>query len=180
MDKKNIGILFPASKKFGGTFQYALSIAGSLLKYSKNYDYTLIYYEKDVPDLLDHNKDKTASYNSVLLSTEKTSLPKKIALFANLITGKKIFNAVKNDEAGIIKKYKIDLLVIPFPSLFGYRNEIPYIITIPDIMHKYFPKLPEYPFRARLRRDIEYTNAARYSVLTVGDSNQGIEDIHNS
>ena len=178
MSKKNIGILFPASKKFGGTFQYALSIAGSLLKYSKNYNYTLIYYDKDVPDLLTYGTNETVNYNSVLLSTEKTPLFKKIALFTNLITGRKIFNATKNDEANIIKKYKINLLIIPFPSLFGYRNEIPYIITIPDLMHKYFPKLPEYPFKVRLRRDIEYTNAAKYSVFTVGDSNQGIEDIH--
>ncbi len=85
----------------------------------------------------------------------------------------------KNDETLKLKDYNIEILIIPFPSLFGFRNNIPYIVSIPDLMHKYYPDFPEYSLKEKLRRNIEYKNAAKYSVLTVVDSQQGADDLYN-
>ena len=174
--KKNIGILFPFSKSYGGTVQYTLGVADSLVKYSNKFNYTIIYYDKDIPNYL---TSKNIDIKEIYITSAKTPPMKIIALFSNLVLNKKIFNMKKNDEISRLKDHNIDMLVIPFPSLFGFRNNIPYIVTIPDMMYRYFPNLPEYPLKVRIRRDIEYKNASKQSALTIVDSLQGKNDLNN-
>lgn len=186
-NKKNIAILFPASKEFGGTYQYAISILYSLANFSKKYNLFAIYYNKDDLEyfnynFIDNKKENiekfTSKYKVLTIKIKNTPLIKKIAMFLNLVLNLKLFNMQINHEKELLNKHNIDLLIIPYPSLFGYRNQIPYIVTIPDIMHKYFPNLPEYTFKVRLRRDFEYKYCAKHSILTIGDSIQGINDIN--
>ncbi|MDI3545105.1 MAG: hypothetical protein PWP68_522 [Rikenellaceae bacterium] len=173
MDRINIGILFP-SLKGGGVFQYALSIYYSLIKFSTKYNYYLISAE-NFDQLINFNP---AGVNSIFIPTIKASLTNKIGVIFNLIFNRDIFNTHKSEEISSLKERKIALLIIPFPSLFGFRNKIPYIVSIPDLMHKYYPSFPEYPLKARLLRDIVYKNSAKYSVLTIVDSHQGLNDLN--
>jgi glycosyltransferase involved in cell wall biosynthesis len=95
----------------------------------------------------------------------------KLLLNLNLDTRNK-------SDLSIIRQNNIELLVIPFPSLFGFRNDFPYIVVIPDLMHKYYPSFPEYNLRERVTRDIIYKNAAKHSKLTVVDAQQGVDDLN--
>ena len=170
----NIGILFPPTKSVGGVFQYALSIADSLINCSDKFQYYIIHYDTENPDRflnLKSNKVKLVS-----IQRNFTSLIKKIPSLFNLVFGNNVFSVRKSYL--VLENAKIDFLIIPFPSLFGFGNGIPYIASIPDLMHKYYPDFPEYSLKERLTRDIVYKYSARYSVLNVVDSQQGLEDLH--
>lgn len=174
--KINIGIIFPFSKSYGGIFQYTLSIADSLISYSDKYNYILIHnYPKNIEYLVSLKLKSTDVLN---LPTTQSSAWKKAAILINFLFGRKILNMGDIAETSCIRNNNIKLLIIPFPSSFGFRNNIPYITTIPDLMHKYFPKFPEYPFLERIKRDISYKNAAKNSVITVVDSKQGEDDLY--
>ena len=146
-----------------------------MTKYSDKFDYTLIYYDPDNTKYLMNFNSKKVDFISI--ASANTPLIKKLALFLNLVLNINIFNMKKSNETSLLKEHNIKLLIIPFPSLFGYRNNIPYIVSIPDLMHKYYPNFPEYPLKVRLRRDIEYKNAAKHSILTIVDSKGGAEDL---
>jgi len=170
----NIGILFPPTKSIGGVFQYALSIADSLINYSNKFQYCIVHYDTENPSYF--LKTKSNEMPFIFIQHKFIPLTKKVFYFLNLVLGNNFF-PVKKSYA-VLKNAKVDFLVIPFPSLFGFGNEIPYIASIPDLMHKYYPNFPEYPLKDRLTRDIVYKYSARYSVLSVVDSQQGVEDLH--
>lgn len=170
----NIGILFPPTKSGGGVFQYTLSIAESLINYSNKFQYCVVHYDTENPSCFLNTKSNEMHFISI--QHKFIPLTQKIFYFLNLVLGNNFF-PVKKSYA-VSKNAKVDFLVIPFPSVFGFSNEIPYIASIPDLMHKYYPDFPEYPLKERLTRDIIYKYAARYSVLSVVDSQQGLEDLH--
>lgn len=147
-----------------------------MIKYSNKFNYTIIYYDTENIKYLTYQK--SANVNLIFIPSAETPLLKKLALLSNLALNCNTFNMKKNKEVSELKKCDIKILIIPFPSLFGYRNNIPYIVTIPDLMYKYYPNFPEYPLKVRIRRDIEYKNAAKHSVLTVVDSLQGADDLY--
>lgn len=169
----NIGILVPFSKG-GGIFQYALSVADGLIKYSNKFNYYII--SADSAESL--NRFNSTSVNFVSIPSRESSVINKISLIFNLVLDRSIFNMQKSEEISQLKERKIALLIIPFPSLFGFRNKIPYIVSIPDVMHKYYPSFPEYPLIERLMRNIVYKYAAKHSILTVVDAHQGADDLN--
>ena len=171
----NVGILLPSAVG-GGVFQYALSIADSLIKYSDRFNYYIIYYDTDSLNYLCNLN--LHSVSSLFIPLRKSSFLGKIGLLFNLAVGGNIFYERKDRETSKLKESNIQLLIIPFPSLFGFCNEIPYIVSIVDLMHKYYPHFPEYPLKERLIRDVVYKNATKYSVLTIVDDQQGMDDLH--
>jgi len=168
----NVGILMPLPKG-GGIFQHALSIAYSLTKYSNKFNYKIIYYDNTPINWLKNQHSNEKDF--IFLSSKRSSLIKKIKLLFNLIL---LNTPPKNETKPQLKNANIQLLVIPFPSLFGLHNNIPYIVAIPDLMHRYYPAFPEFPLKARITRDIIYKYASKYSILTIVDDNQGIEDLN--
>lgn len=73
----------------------------------------------------------------------------------------------------------IDLLLIPFPGLFGFMNDLPYVICISSLPHKYYSKPPIGPtFSKRIIWNIVNKNAAKYSVLNTVDSERGMDDLN--
>lgn len=174
MNKKNIGILFPYLKTFGGTFQFTLSVADSLIRYSDRFNITIIHYNKDMPGLLKGSQ----KIDFIHLSTAEIPMNKKVAFLVNQFIGKRVFDMRKAEEISAFSNNKIDMLIIPYPSIFGYRNNIPYIVSIPDVMYKYFKGLPEFPISTRIRRNIEYGSAIKHSIFTIVDSGQGAKDLN--
>ena len=170
----NIGILFPPTKFGGGVFQYALSIAESLVNYSDKFQYYVIHYDTENPSYFLNAKSNETQFISI--QHKFIPLATKVFFLLNLVLGNNFF-PVKKSYA-VSERPEVDFLVIPFPSLFGFNDEIPYIASIPDLMHKYYPDFPEYSLKERLTRDIVYKYSARYSVLSVVDSQQGFEDLH--
>lgn len=171
----NIGIFIP-SVRVGGVFQYALSIADSLIKYSNKFNYNIIHYDTEGLNwLVNPNRD---SIKFISIPIRKSSLMDKIRVVFNLSLNRNILEMPKNSEVSQLKDANIEFLIIPFPSLFGFQNKVPYIVSIPDLMHKYYPSFPEYPLKERLMRDMVYKNAARHSVLAVVDDSQGVTDLN--
>lgn len=172
---ENIGIVISENKD-GGMFQYALAIADSLIKYSNKYNYKAISYSSKnfnwlayaISDNIDH----------VFIPYKKSSLIKKIKIIFNLAISNNFIDVQNNEIISQIKNHQVKLLITPSPSLLGYKNKIPYIVSIPDIMHKYYPSFPEYPLKERIMRNIVYENASKHSLFAVVDSKQGREDLN--
>jgi len=171
---ENIGILI--SEKGGGIFQYGLSIADSLIKYSNKYNYKIITYSSESLNWLVYIK--SGNVDHVFISNKKHSLKNKIKIIFNLVISNNFINVQNNEIISQIKNHQIKLLIMPFPSLLGYENKIPYIVSIPDIMHKYYPSFPEYPLKERILRNIVYKNASKHSIFSIVDSQQGGEDLN--
>lgn len=173
--KKNIAILFPSSKS-QGIFQHALSIADSLVNYSDKFNYYIFHYDSENPKKFLKIKN-LEDIQFISLDSSLNSCTGKLKLLINVLLGKPLFSINKYNR-DILKNIHADLLIIPFPLLFGFENKIPYIVFIPDIMHKYYPGFPEYPFLGRIKRDIVYRHSAKSSLLSAVDSQQGFEDLH--
>ncbi len=172
----NIGILFPPSTLGGGIFQYALSIVDSLTKYSNKYNYNIIHYDTESLNwLVNPNPERV---NFISIPFRKATLINKVGFLLNVFLNCNIFKMQKDDEMLQLKSANVELLIIPFPSVSGFCNKIPYIVSIPDLMHKYYPDFPEYSLKERLTRNVVYKNAAKHSVLTVVDDQRGVDDLN--
>lgn len=172
---KNIGILIP--EKGTGVFQYGLSIIDSLAKYSKKYNYKAITYSLQDLNWLTYSISNKADH--ILIPRKKSTLKNKIKLLCNLAINNNFFYIQEKEVISKIKSNRIKLLIIPYPCLLGFQNKIPYIVAIPDIMHKYYPSFPEYPLKERVKRNILYKNASEHSVFAIVDSLQGANDLNS-
>lgn len=172
-DLENIGILI--SEKGEGVFQYGLSIADSLIRYSNKHNYKIITYDFENLNWLVYTKSGNVDY--VFISNKKSTLKNKIKIMCNLVVNNNFFNIQEKEIISKIKNHHIKLLITPSPSLLGYKNKIPYIVSVPDIMHKYFPSFPEYSIKERIKRNIVYKNASKYSIFAIVDSVQGAYDL---
>lgn len=170
--KKNIAIFFPLLAS-GGVFHYALSIADSLINYCDKFDYSIFYYSDNPKEFLETRNN----VQFIRLDGSPRSLIKKLKLLFNIFYSQNIFLVNKTDQK-ILKDIKIDLLIIPFSLLFGIENKIPYLVSIPDIAHRYHRDFPEYPFLQRLKRDIVYKHSSNRSILSIVDSQKGLDDLH--
>jgi len=173
---ENIGILI--SEKGAGIFQYGLSIADSLIKYSNKYNYKIVTHGFESFNWLTYTNTNSAYY--VFIPNKKSSFKNKISkikIIFNLVICNDFFNVQNKEVVSKIKKHQIKLLIAPYASLLGYNNKIPYIVSIPDIMHKYYPSFPEYPLKERIKRNIVYKNTSKHSIFTIVDSQQGGEDL---
>lgn len=173
--KKNIGILFSVSRKMG-VFQYGLSIAESLINFCPDFDYTILYFENESPKEFLKIENKN-NINFISLSADRNNFLGKIKFLLNCFLGNPIFTTNKKNKE-ILKKAKIDLMIIPFQLMLGFENKIPYIVSIPDIMYKFYPQFPEYSFKNRIISDIVFKYSTKYSVLNITDSECGKEHLN--
>ena len=173
---ENIGILI-SNEKWGGSFQYALSIIDSLIKYSHKYNYKIITNKSESLNRSVNAIPRNIDY--IFLSNKKSSLKNKIKLACNLAIRNNFFNVQNNEIISQIKNHQVKLLITPIASLMCYKNKIPCIVSILDIMHKYYPSFPEYPLKGRITRNIVYENASKHSLFAVVDSKQGADDLNS-
>ena len=159
-----------------GVFQYGLSIAEALINYCPEYDYTILYFKNENPK--DFLKIKNLEHvRFVSLDASPNNFFGKLKFIFNIISGNPIFVTNKKNKE-IMEDVKIDLLIIPFQLLFGFEHKIPYIVSIPDMMYKYYPQFPEYSFKNRMLNNVIFYYSTKYSTLTIVDSNAGKEDVY--
>lgn len=175
MTTKNIGILFP-SRKSGGVFQFTLSIAESIINYTdpKKFKYYIIHYASHNPE---NDLDiKKGAANFISIPERAIAWPRKIFHFLNLA----VFNSSRlaDNTSEIFKDITLDLLIYSTPFTYDFVRDIPFIAYLPNMMHRYYPGFPEFPFMTRITRDIVYRYYARKAAIYASDSKQGIEDIH--
>src|SRR3989344_264783 len=171
---KHIGIMFP-SRKNGGVFQFALSIAENLARYSKpgEFDYTVIHYEGESP--ADALSASGGAIKFTSIPEKKISPVRKVLHFLRLLLFRSARLACNTQET--LGGTRLDLIIYPTPFTYDFFTGIPSVAFIPNVMHKYYPNLPEFPFMTRVTRDIVYRHYAREALLYASDSRQGIEDI---
>ncbi len=169
-----IGLVLPQSKQ-GGHFQLALSIIDSLLKYSSKFAYTVLFFEKDMLDWLTNLPEDVD-----LIQVKERTAFQRMNAFVNILFQSSILPMTGTEQSSKLREANLDLLVIPFHGLFGFMEEIPYIITLTSIMKKefkHFPKFKRIPLRSRIQAGIVHRNAAKFAVISVADSPQGEDDL---
>lgn len=167
---KHIGILFPP-RTGGGVFQFTLSVANGLLAYAPDkFRYSIIYFEGEKKPVVSGEADY------IVLPYRRRNPVRKALHFLGLVTGLN-FLVIKDLDKALQSK-NIDLLAISTPFSFDVPFKTPYVVCLPDYMHKYYPRWPEYTWMTKTTRDIIYPYYAHHALLTVADSIQGADDIH--
>lgn len=70
----------------------------------------------------------------------------------------------------------VEMLIYPTPVACSPPRSIPFAVVIPDLMHRYYPALPEYRWPKMLARDIVYRRYAQEAARVVVDSDHGAAD----
>lgn len=160
-----------------GVFQYGLSVAEGLINYCPEFDYTILYFKDENPkDFLKIKNLKNVKF--VSLDASPNNFLGKIRFLLNCVLGYPFFTTNKKNKE-IMKGIHLNLLIIPFQLMFGFEHKVPYIVSIPDMMYKYYPQLPEYSFKNRVLNNFIFGYTTKYSALVITDSNLGKEDVHN-
>jgi glycosyltransferase involved in cell wall biosynthesis len=71
----------------------------------------------------------------------------------------------------------VQVLVYPTPIACSPPREIPYAVVIPDLMHRYYPELPEYRWPKPVARNIVYGRYARDAARVIVDAEHGAGDV---
>ncbi len=140
---------------WGGVYQYTLSLLKALKNYpSDKFEYIQIR-SPTFPKILDRD---------IVVSSERSGLILKLKRFFYTYMGLKI-----GDIRGQFNNLNdIDLLVSPFITLIPYFIGKPYIVTIHDFQHKYYPKF--FSLKERLWREILY-NTGKHACIVICESN---------
>ncbi len=156
-----IGIYFLSSPDQGGGYQQKINVL-EILK-EKNIMYSFV--------LLTHNKEVQNSYRVFFRIVD-------VHLYETALGIIKIFK--KNSrlhsffEGLVLRIYsrrlkrECDLIFFLGPSDICYKLNIPYIFTVNDLMHKYYPHFPEVSSNGELgRREIMFRNGFPNSLAIV-------------
>ncbi|MCX7948391.1 MAG: glycosyltransferase family 4 protein [candidate division WOR-3 bacterium] len=151
-----IGILCLTTPEAGGVHQYSLSAVEALKLLSNDYDIVQIRLET-FPKILD--KDLVLPIN----------LYKAANLFVKLIRAfDSFFKLEVLDSAIQLAREHLndfDLLISPIISLFPYHLRKPYVVTIHDFQHKYYPNF--FSIKERLTREIIYRTGIHSNMIVV-------------
>ena len=170
-NKFKIGIYFSATPQDGGGYQQKINILNILKDKTQDYNFLLVSSNSDINNFY-QNYFKIFNPYRFQLAINFIRLFKKInglyIFFERLtffIYSRKI-------------KKQCDLIFFLGPNEICYKLKIPYIFTVNDLMHKYYPQFPEVSRNGESeRRDIMYSNGFENSSAIVCESNIGKEDV---
>ena len=167
-----IGILTLCPKGGGGVYQYTESLLESLLKYT-SHDYFIVNYNRSaIPEISRLNK---GHFIEIKKNHSNIFMKIKRATYVNLPVSRGLLDVSKNYK--IIRKFNLNLIIDPATSLIPIYMGIPYIVTIHDLQHKYYPEF--FTLKERVSRNYVYKNAAKNALLVTCESNFVMHDIVN-
>lgn len=76
-----------------------------------------------------------------------------------------------------VQRAGVQVLIYPTPIACPPPRCVPFVVVIPDLMHRYYPALPEYRWPKTLARDIVYGRYARDAAAVVVDAEHGARDV---
>lgn len=155
--RRKIGILTIALPDNGGVYQYTLSLIEALKLYGSKdkYKYVQIRYP-EFPKFFDEE---------IVIKKLKSSFILKFKRIIYAYTSFNLGNLIPEMPAELSD---IDLIVSPVITLLPYYISKPYIITIHDFQHKYYPHF--FTFRERLFRRLAY-KSGRFASIVIVESN---------
>ena len=172
-----IGILHEVSPEDGGQYQCVVNAIKCVRLYDKDNKYILFYTDKNLP----LNEYQSNGWELVYLEETVVDNIFILRLFRGLLRlfliPFKISSKFIVGKYSKIKNYNIELLYCPGPSLAGYFCNIPYIITIFDLMQKYHKEFPERNLLIGILRSIRYSIGIKHAKSVVADSEAGKNDI---
>jgi len=154
-----IGILAIASPDSGGVFQYTISMLEAMkviTKSSNKYEVIQIGHES-FPKILD---------KEYIIKNQKTPIGLKIRRIIHFFTGIEIGNLAPNVD--------VDLIISPIIALLPFSMKRPYIVTIHDFQHKYYPQF--FTIKEKITREIIYRTGKKAS-LVICESNYVKQDL---
>ncbi|WP_448376389.1 glycosyltransferase family 4 protein [Fervidobacterium sp.] len=160
--KPTVGILTITNQESGGVHQYTLSLCEALNKYSRKFNFVQITTESfpvifDRHVLVDQSRSK-----SILKRTQKI-----VKLFTGL--GPRNLSPIPD-----VVLNEIELIISPVISLIPFFATKPYIVTIHDFQHMYYPEF--FTIAERIARTILYLTG-KFANLVVVESNSVKEDV---
>lgn len=159
-----IGILALSSKEDGGVYQYTLSLIEAVKNYLHNEKYRYIQITNEqFPKILS---------NCITIKTKKSDPLLKLKRAFHIIFGIKLGDLLGSYNHPKIKE--LDLIISPIISFLPYHMQKPYIVTIHDFQHKYYPDF--FTLRERISRKIVYKTAKKANIV-VCESNYVKSDI---
>ena len=181
-ESMRIGLLHLADRVDGGVYQYSLSVVGALLKNDPENDYIVIDSGSDASSLPQGADIVSPPQEGLLLGRAARKLyaeslkvlPVPVPLLIPFsLTRLGRWNKRENAGNGL----GLDLLVCPVPTAAARRMNVPYVMAIHDLMHKYSTD-ERHPWKEKIFRDSVYKNGAQHSVLTVVSSEWTKTDLH--
>ena len=154
-----IGILTLSSPDSGGVFQYTLSILEAMKEISEvsnNYEMIQISYE-NFPKILK---------KCFIIEKQKTPIGLKVRRLIHTFTGIKIGKLAPDID--------VDFIISPTITLLPYHMKKPYIVTIHDFQHKYYPEF--FTIKEKISREIVYRTGKKAN-LVICESNYVKHDI---
>jgi glycosyltransferase involved in cell wall biosynthesis len=164
-----IGILNPVrAANLGGVFQYAMTLIEGL-KNNSRHEYQLFYEDPEFKKYCEDSPNCT----SVFIAPNNKQYSRIVRNVAKLFA----FEIPLFGEYRVLKDHRLELLIrlVSFP--IHPPINLPYLVVVYDVMHKYYPGFPEYSLQVRIIRDLFYKRAAKHSVFTIVDSYQSKEDL---
>ncbi|MFN3406804.1 MAG: glycosyltransferase family 4 protein [Caldimicrobium sp.] len=158
---RKIGILTIATKEQGGIYQYTLSQIEAIRLLLSKFRVVQIRNQK-FPKLFED--EVIIERDSSILSLIKSAIH---GLF-NIKIGSLPFKIISGSFN------KIDLIISPIISLIPHHIGIPYIVTIHDFQHKYYPQF--FSLKQRLGRKIIYRTGI-FAKLIIVESNYVKQDL---
>jgi len=143
-----VGVLTISSPDSGGVFQYTTSILDAvkvIASSSNKYNFSQIRYQ-NFPKLLE--KD-------IVIEEQKTPIGLKLRRLLHTFTCIKIGMLAPDMD--------VDLIISPTITLLPYHMKKPYIVTIHDFQHEYYPDF--FTLRERFSRKIGYKTAQKASMV---------------
>jgi glycosyltransferase involved in cell wall biosynthesis len=154
-----IGILTIASPDSGGVFQYTLSITEAIKKITESSNKYEVIQIRNESFIKVFDKE-------YIIKNQKTPIGSKLRRLIHAFTGFKIGSLAPDID--------VDLIISPTITLLPYHMEKPYIVTIHDFQHKYYPEF--FTIKEKISREIVYRTGKKAN-LVICESNYVKHDI---
>lgn len=186
--KRKIG-LFLDSPRFGGIYQYNLSILQALQSFSKDeYEIYLAYYLPP-PGITQYRQKKAWHDDLKSVKVKKIKLSLYFRVLAKFCRVLRIPKKVWKKRLLKFEHYRTykqlhavgcDLWLFPSSDPIGYRYNLPSLVTIHDLMHIYEGHFQEISPREYRIREHRYLLIVKHSLGIIVDSSVGKQHMMES
>lgn len=174
--KKDIGLFLSTEPKFGGVYQYSLSIINALDTLDDDkYNIHCFAFDLEwfpfVPDGFEKVVIKKYFFEKIL-----GFVLRKLFFFpAGWRLSGRFSSAVR-----VIDASDCDVVIYPAQDSVAYQTNTKSMATIHDLMHRYEPHFEEYQGREVANRDMHYSSMCKYADLILVDSIVGRQHVLES
>ena len=175
--KKKIGLFLDTNSKAGGAFQYSYNILNALQVKKEEFNFVIVYSNKDWKQYVDESSFKNDSYFLIRpIWLEYLQLIWRKIGFSTNIWRNSISKGIP--YCNFFTNLNCDLWIFPAQDAMAYMLPVRSISTIHDLMHKYEKRFPE--VSGYRLREYHYNNVCKTSSAILVDSKIGKKQVIES